>query len=90
MVKVITMRLISKCATGRVGGIMDTGKADGINREKISRRTYLVASLAIFGTAYATGNALAVELPSERKVVPIGDDYVLVDGWVLRADDLVQ
>lgn len=69
---------------------MDTGKTVDNCGKKISRRTYLTAAMTLFGLVNTSTNAFAVALSFGRETITIDDDYVLVDGWLLRTDDLIQ
>lgn len=82
-------KFINTSTTSR-RGIMDTEKTVNNNSEEISRRACLAVALALFGLVNTSTSALASTLSSGRKTIVIDDDYVLVDGWLLRAGELTQ
>ena len=64
-------------------------KKTGFRIDKMSRRDCM--SGLLFAVCISVGVKEAIVLPRKRsakKSIIIDSDYILIDGWLLRADDL--
>lgn len=58
---------------------------------EISRRKYLITGAGLMAACYLASNATYLStIESDENFTTSDVDYVLVDGWLLRADDLIS
>ncbi len=70
---------------------MDTKKTSGFYRKQITRRKYMSGLLGIgYLSASTLKGTFSLEGRPVKQSIVIDKDYVLVNGWVLRTDDLFQ
>ncbi len=68
---------------------MDTKKISGFYRNQITRRKCVSGLLGIgYLSASALKGTFSFEGRRVNQSIIIDKDYVLVDGWLLRTDDL--
>ncbi len=69
---------------------MKNQKPSSFSNKVISRRTCLTSGLGLVAMYYLTSSAVVlspVEGVNEKPIV-IEGNYILIDGWLLRTDDL--
>lgn len=68
---------------------MDTKKINGFHRKQITRRKCMSGLLGIGYLSTSTVNgAFSHARRPKRQAISVDKDYVLVNGWLLRTDDL--
>ncbi len=69
---------------------MKNQKPSSFSNKVISRRTCLTSGLGLVAMCRLTSSAVALspDNVANKKPIIIEGDYVLIDGWLLRTDDL--
>ncbi len=69
---------------------MRNQKTSSFSNKVISRRTCLTSGLGLVAMYSLTSSAVALspDKGANKKPINIEGDYVLIDGWLLRTDDL--